>query len=160
MTKNNFINLESKSSGDSQVNWYKDVYVSEVRLNWTAATKDCEKYGKALISLDDYETYSDFSRAVLLSLDSFDEFTFVGGFRSSSKTAWKWLTGATLNYNFIWSPNEPNNPDGEFCLSIKKNGRTVGMNDIWCYQEHKFICADKQDYAIFHNGNLKVNRYL
>lgn len=133
--------------------------MSEVKLNFTDASKNCESSGKALISLDDYEIYSDFLRAVALSLDSFDAFTFVGGNRSSSKTSWRWISGVTLNYNLRWSPNEPNNPDGEFCLSISKNSENVGMNDIWCSQEHKFICADKQDYAIFHNGNLKVNRF-
>jgi hypothetical protein len=105
-----------------------------------------------ILTLDSYPAYNDFVREVKKNPGLFNEFTLVGGYLERTGGPWRWEGGDYLSYNFNWAAGEPNNPNGEFCLSLKINNGAVGMNDIWCTQAQRFLCSDAQDTAFFFNG--------
>ncbi|ESO84931.1 hypothetical protein LOTGIDRAFT_79356, partial [Lottia gigantea] len=60
---------------------------------------------------------------------------FLGGSDLHEEGVWKWLNGEPVNRT-LFLPGEPNDLNGENCLSTRK----TGYNDVGCFLNYKYIC--------------------
>lgn len=92
---------------------------------------------------------------------------YIGGIRifkddEPSKENWYWLnSGRKINYDFDWSPSEPNNINGtQWCLCLTKSQRkSTAYADIQCFnRDESFICQKSSLSRPGKTGNFLKER--
>ena len=96
--------------------------MSNIKLRYNDGVNYCQKEGKRILTLENMQIYSDLEQLIVKNRDSLDEYTYVGGFRTGPGKPWTWQSGAILNYNLKWAPNEPNNLTMNIAL-VSKTGQ-------------------------------------
>uniref|UniRef100_A0A8C2WK29 C-type lectin domain-containing protein n=1 Tax=Cyclopterus lumpus TaxID=8103 RepID=A0A8C2WK29_CYCLU len=105
----------------------------------------------------DAEAHCSREQAHLASLHSEEELSFLtgdptgislwmGGHDSVTEGGWEWSNGSPFRY-IRWSPGNPDNFNGEDCLSILINNGY--WNDDTCQQKRGYICKRKGEICCF-----------
>ncbi|KAM4687847.1 uncharacterized protein O3C94_006306 [Discoglossus pictus] len=102
-------------------------YFAIQRLNWTESQDFCAEQGSSLLILSDIHE-------MIAVTQSLTQSSWIGLTMETGE--WKWLDGTNLMFT-KWSPNEPNNLNGdEKCGEIT----SIGWNDSPCKWQKSFIC--------------------
>ncbi|XP_076014518.1 uncharacterized protein LOC143007034 [Genypterus blacodes] len=102
---------------------------------WAEARADCVNQGGDLVSVTDPFEQA-FLHAITQQIPTGISL-WMGGHDSITEGGWEWMDGKPFRY-INWSPGNPDNYDGEDCLSILINGGQ--WNDDKCEAKRGYIC--------------------
>ena len=113
-------------------------------MTWFDAQARCEKEGSNLASVQTVE-----EKQFMVTLDSLDNYVWIGGNDIDTEGSWVWIDGSAWNYT-NWGSGEPNNccgtPNtccgGEHCVEMRGTGNG-NWNDQDCNDRLPFICKKK-----------------
>jgi len=143
------LTVHAVSSASCQLGWkeYKGfcyAFFTEDSLTWFDASATCLVYSARLASIEN-ESENDFLVTELAAKNSGD--TWVGGTSMLHEETWKWVPVQKPIIYTNWSDGEPNSPEKERCLELRKD-TAYKWNDNLCNAAQSFICKRKMTQDI------------
>ncbi|XP_059167869.1 C-type lectin BfL-2-like isoform X2 [Physella acuta] len=113
--------------------------VFDTPLSWDKADETCSAFTKRR-ELAKFSTWDElYFLNILQRLHGYKEM-WLGANDPTHDGKWVWQDGTIANLSSLWSPNEPNNADGdEYCLEIFSDGK---LNDESCNRLRPFVCME------------------
>ncbi|XP_059167863.1 C-type lectin mannose-binding isoform-like [Physella acuta] len=112
--------------------------VFDTPMTWLEAEKTCFTFTERR-SLAKVSTMNELSFLNFLKPNGYKEM-WLGANDPTHDGKWVWQDGTIANLSSLWSPNEPNNADGdEYCLEIFRDGK---LNDESCDRLRPFVCME------------------
>ncbi|XP_029941424.1 macrophage mannose receptor 1-like [Salarias fasciatus] len=102
---------------------------------WAEARADCVNQGGDLVSITDPFEQAFIQGVIQQSPTGVS--LWMGGFHSTNEGGWEWIDGSPFRY-VHWNAGDPDNYDGEDCLSILINNGY--WNDDKCERNRGYIC--------------------
>uniref|UniRef100_A0A673AXW7 C-type lectin domain-containing protein n=1 Tax=Sphaeramia orbicularis TaxID=375764 RepID=A0A673AXW7_9TELE len=108
--------------------------------SWSDARRDCVEEGGDLVSVNSAEE----EQYIISRLDSPTGISlWMGGHDSVTEGGWEWTDGSPFRY-IRWNAGNPDNYNGEDCLSILINSGF--WNDDNCNAKRGYICKRRAHF--------------
>lgn len=140
--KHPFEHLGSYEASNESTKEY--FYSGEVHASWMKAAELCEIFGMKLLTFDDGKEEENFREKFAAFFDGRDAFIFIGAntTQAGSRTEWKWLSGAKIDFDIKWGEKQPNAANlGESCLSFDEANPLL-YHDMGCELVYPFVCKE------------------